>query len=142
MKTTHYDIAVEFGDCDPAGIAFYPNFFRWYDASARHFFTTCGVPPWRELEREHGIVGTPALEVTSRYHSPVTYGDLLTVATWIDEWRGKSFVLRHEIRRRDDPTGAPCAEGREVRVFAVRREDDPLRLRAVAVPAAIAALCR
>jgi 4-hydroxybenzoyl-CoA thioesterase len=138
MHKSTYGIAVEFGDCDPAGIAFYPNFFRWYDASARHFFLSCGVPPWRELERDHGIVGTPALEVTSRYHSPVTYGDALVVTTWIDEWRGKSFVLRHEIRRGD----TLCAEGREVRVFAVRREDDATRLRAVAMPEPFAARCR
>jgi 4-hydroxybenzoyl-CoA thioesterase len=29
MRTTTYEVTVEFGDCDPAGIAFYPNFFRW-----------------------------------------------------------------------------------------------------------------
>ena len=32
-----YRIAVEFGDCDPAGIVYFPNFHRWMDASSRHW---------------------------------------------------------------------------------------------------------
>ena len=47
---------VEFGDCDPAQIVFYPNFFRWMDAASLHFFAPAGVPPWREMrsgDRHH-----------------------------------------------------------------------------------------
>ena len=31
-----YTVRVEFGDCDPAGIVWFPNFFRWIDAASRH----------------------------------------------------------------------------------------------------------
>jgi 4-hydroxybenzoyl-CoA thioesterase len=135
---TQWQLVVEFGDCDPAGIAFYPNFFRWYDASTRHFFSSRGVPPWRELERAEGIIGTPVVEATSRYLRPVSYGDIITVSTWVDEWRARSFVLRHALRHE----GELCAEGREVRIFAARRGDDGTRIRALPVPQHIAALCR
>jgi acyl-CoA thioesterase FadM len=47
MKEVIHTIKVEFGDCDPAGIVWFPNFFRWIDASSRHFFLECGVPRWR-----------------------------------------------------------------------------------------------
>lgn len=137
-RTTQWRTTVEFGDCDPAGIAFYPNFFRWHDASTRHFFRECGVPPWRELERSAGIIGTPVVEATSRYVRPVSYGDVITVTTWVDEWRGRSFVLRHEIRHE----GELCSEGREVRIFAVRRGDQDTRIAAIAIPEEIALLCR
>ena len=40
---------MQFGDCDPAGIVFFPNFSRWMDAASLTFFMQCGVPPWREL---------------------------------------------------------------------------------------------
>ena len=30
-------VGVSFGDCDPAGIVFYPNFFRWFDRCFHHF---------------------------------------------------------------------------------------------------------
>ena len=57
-KTIVYEAAVHFGDCDPAGIVFFPNFSRWMDAASLHFFMQCGVPPWRELVKTTGIIGT------------------------------------------------------------------------------------
>lgn len=137
-RRAEWRTTVEFGDCDPAGIAFYPNFFRWYDASTRHFFHSCGVPPWRDLERAEGIIGTPVVEATSRYVRPVSYGDAIAVTTWVDEWRPRSFVLRHELRHE----GELCAEGREVRIVAARRGEDATRIRALPVPAHIAGPCR
>ena len=47
-KTIIHPVRVEFGDCDPAGIVYFPNFFRWYDAASRNFFPECGVAPWRD----------------------------------------------------------------------------------------------
>jgi len=35
MSRTHVTrFTVEFGDCDPAQIVFYPNYFRWMDAAS------------------------------------------------------------------------------------------------------------
>ncbi len=46
-KTTVYEVKVQFGDCDPAGIVFFPNFSKWMDAASLHFFMENGVPPCR-----------------------------------------------------------------------------------------------
>ena len=55
MPVTHiHPVHVEFGDCDPAQIVYFPNFFRWFDAATFHFFRECGLPSWRELEGVHG----------------------------------------------------------------------------------------
>ncbi|MEO8486213.1 MAG: thioesterase family protein [Betaproteobacteria bacterium] len=131
VHTTEF--TVEFGDCDPARIVFYPNFFRWMDAASRHFFAAAGVPSWHETERSDGIIGTPLVEASARFERPATYGERIAVETTIAEWRGKSFVMSHRIRRGD----TVLAEGREVRVFARRHPDDPARIQAVEVPPAI-----
>lgn len=128
---------VEFGDCDPAQIVFYPNFFRWFDAASRHFFIAAGVPPWRELERTTGIIGTPLVDASARFLLPATYGDAIEVETTIAEWRGKSFVMQHLLRRGDEL----LAEGREVRIFARRHPDDPGRIQAVPAPDSIRRTC-
>jgi 4-hydroxybenzoyl-CoA thioesterase len=130
-------ISVEFGDCDPAQIVFFPNFFRWYDASSRHFFENCGLPPWRELEKTTGIIGTPVVDISSRFLLPATYGEVIEVHTSIVEWNTKSFVMKHEIRRGE----ALLAEGRDVRVFATRHPDDPKRMRAIPIPEDIKRMC-
>ena len=63
-KTVTLDIDIAFGDCDPAGIVFFPNFSKWMDASSLNYFVKCGVPVWRELVKTPGIIGTPILELS------------------------------------------------------------------------------
>jgi len=133
-RTTTYDVTVEFGDCDPAGIVFFPNFSRWMDAASLAFFMQCGVPPWRELVKTRGIVGTPLLEISTKFYKAATYREALVIATHVEEWRNKAFVQVHKVRRGDDL----LCEGLEVRTFVVREGE---RLRAIAVPEDIRALC-
>jgi 4-hydroxybenzoyl-CoA thioesterase len=133
------EFIVEFGDCDPAQIVFYPNFLRWMDAASLRYFGALGVPPWQlRPERVHdGIIGTPIVGLESRFVAPATYGDRIAIETSIVEWRRKSFVMRHMIRR-----GATLlVEGREVRVFARRNPEDSTRIQAVAPPPAIRERC-
>jgi 4-hydroxybenzoyl-CoA thioesterase len=137
MKTTRYSVAVEFGDCDPAGIVYYPNFLRWIDAASRHFFIECGVPSWRETEKAHGIIGTPLVDVQARFVRPATYGDRLALETSVSEWRNRSFVMRHVITRGVDV----LVEATEVRIFARRVQGERYRIEAVAIPAFVLEAC-
>ena len=131
------DFVVEFGDCDPAGIVFYPNFLRWMDAASLHYFAAAGVPPWHRRNAGDGIIGTPIVDVQVRFVAPATYGDRIAVESTIPEWRTRSFVMQHVIRR----DGTVLVEGREVRVFARKHPDDPARIQAVPAPADIRARC-
>ena len=76
-KTSIYTVRVEFGDCDPAGIVFFPNLSRWMDSASHHFFRHCGLPPWRDLTEPPGVVGAPLLEIHTRFLKSVTYGELI-----------------------------------------------------------------
>ena len=136
-RTTHHSVNVQFGDCDPGGIVFFPNFSRWMDAASLMFFTQCGVPPWRVLERERGIVGTPLIEINTKFLKTVTYGETIDISTHVEEWRAKVFIQIHRVTRGDDVV----CEGREVRAFVKRDADNPDRLRAIPVPDDIRALC-
>jgi len=128
---------IAFVDCDPAQIVHFSNYFRWFDTASREFFTACGVPSWRDTERESGIIGTPLVDAQASFRNPATYGEDIEIESWVDSWSGKSFVMRHIARRGD----TVLAEGREVRVFAVRESVDPPKIRAVAVPAEIREQC-
>ena len=138
MSKTHvYTVKVHFGDCDPAGIVFFPNFSRWMDEASLEFFKACGVPPWRELLKTRGIVGTPLLEIHTRFLKTATYGETIEVHTTVEEWSRKTFRQRHVIRRGD----TVLCEGTEVRAFVERDPENPARLRAILVPEDIRALC-
>ena len=133
-RRTVFTVQVQFGDCDPAGIVFFPNYSRWMDAASLHFFRECGVPDWRELERTRGIIGTPLMEIHTRFFLPATYGETLQIHTEVERWNTKAFVHHHRVMR--DST--LLSEGRETRAFCARLEG---RLRAVPVPDDIRALC-
>jgi 4-hydroxybenzoyl-CoA thioesterase len=140
-KIITYTVQVEFGDCDPAGIVWFPNFFRWIDAASRHFFTQCGVPRWAELEKTTGILGTPIVDTQCKFLKTASYGDTLLVRSSITEWREKSFVQHHAmVRARADGGEDIILECNEVRIFAMRRDDGKNGIRAVPVPADIRAL--
>lgn len=139
-RSTTHTVHVNFGDCDPAGIVFFPNFSRWMDAASLAFFMQCGVPPWRKLVKTRGIVGTPLLEIHTKFLLAATYGETLTITTHVEEWRAKVFVQVHRITRvRADGGEDLICEGRDTRVFVERTADD--RLRAIPVPEDIRAMC-
>jgi 4-hydroxybenzoyl-CoA thioesterase len=138
MSRVHiHRVMVQFGDCDPAGIVFFPNFSRWMDESSLGFFMACGVPPWRELVKTRGIVGTPLLEIHTRFLKSATYGQAIEVRTSVEDWGAKVFRHRHQIFRGDEL----LCDGTELRVFVVRDPQDPERIRAITVPGDIRALC-
>jgi 4-hydroxybenzoyl-CoA thioesterase len=130
-------VEVCFGDCDPAGIVFFPNFSKWMDTASLAFFMACGVPPWRELVKTRGIIGTPLLEIHTKFIQAATYGETLEVHTSIDSWAAKTFCQRHVVRRGD----TLICEGTEVRAFCQRDAENPDRIRAIPVPEDIKALC-
>jgi 4-hydroxybenzoyl-CoA thioesterase len=136
-KTTIFEVHVQFGDCDPAGIVFFPNFSKWMDASSLHFFMQCGVPPWRELVKTTGIIGTPLLEINTKFLRPATYGETLHIHTSVQEWRSKVFIQKHVVMRGADV----LCEGTETRAFCKRVEGEPDRITSIAVPEDIRVRC-
>jgi 4-hydroxybenzoyl-CoA thioesterase len=133
--TQTFSVPIQFGDCDPAGIVFFPNFSRWMDAASLNFFVKCGVLPWNELVKTPGIVGTPLLEIHTKFIKSATYGEQIDITTWIETWHAKAFVQVHRVTRGEDL----ICEGRETRIFVVR--DDRGALKSIAVPEDIRSKC-
>ncbi|HNN92253.1 acyl-CoA thioesterase [Haliangium sp. UPWRP_2] len=130
-------LQVYFSDCDPLGIAGQSSYFRWYDAASRIYFERCGVPPWRELEKSRGIIGTPLLEVASQFFDSLDPGDPIEIETSIVRWEPKVFTQRHVLYRH----GQRHAEGEEKRVFA-SRDPQTGRVYAIPIPDDIRASCQ
>ena len=57
MFVNRRTVKIEWGDCDPAGIVFYPRYFAFFDASTHALFEAAGLPKPRMI-REFDIVGT------------------------------------------------------------------------------------
>ena len=138
MSRTHvHRLRVTFGDCDPAEIVYFPNYFRWFDTAGREFFTACGIPGWQVTKATRGIIGTPLVDVQASFKAPATYGEDIEITTWIEEWRTKSFVFRHVARRGD----TVLCESTEIRVFVIQDPDRPGGIKAIPIPEDIRAAC-
>ena len=52
---------IEWGQCDPAGIVFYPQFLIIFDSATAHLFTRTGLTA-AEMRARYGIIGMPLVE--------------------------------------------------------------------------------
>jgi len=133
MLTNRRTVKVEWGDCDPTDIVFYPRYFAWFDAGTMALFERAGLPKRRMLE-EHGIVGMPIVDAKARFMIPSSYGDEIVVESTVAAWRRSSFDLRHRVLRGE----ALAVEGQETRVWAAL-DPDTGRLKGRPIPAEIIA---
>mgnify|MGYP002632338342 CR=1 FL=1 len=128
-------LTVEFGDCDPARIVFYPNYFRWFDQGTHHLFATAGFP-LPQLAGERGLT-IPLVGVRADFSGPASWGDEIAVESRIVRWGGKSFDVAHTVTHAQ--TGAAIAEGSETRVCVAIDPADPKGIKGVPVPGDIRA---
>jgi 4-hydroxybenzoyl-CoA thioesterase len=134
MLTNTRKIRVQWGDCDPAGIVFYPRYFEMIDASTILLFEKAtGLTKIRMLEK-YGGAGLALLEARAEFKVASAYGDDIEIQSEITEFRRSSFFVRHTVTKAD---GALGLMGYETRLWTVRDPDDPKRLKSGAMPAEI-----
>jgi 4-hydroxybenzoyl-CoA thioesterase len=125
-----YRVNVEWGDCDPAQIVFYPNYFAWFDAATRAMYETARWPYARLCERFE-IVGTPLAEASVKFLRPSRFGQHFELKSRVELWQESRFTVLHQAYRDD----ALLLEGREVRFFGQPHPENRERLRAIPIPA-------
>lgn len=134
MFTSQRDVFIEWGDCDPAGIVFYPNYFRWFDGSTAHHFKAAGLTKLR-LIKDHDVVGFPMVDTRAKFYEPSRFGDEVTIKTTITGFGRSSFEVEHQLMRGDTLAVA----GFEKRVL-VRQKPDGDGIEACPIPQPVIAL--
>ncbi|MGB9297157.1 MAG: thioesterase family protein [Pseudolabrys sp.] len=131
-------LTIEWGQCDPAGIVFNSRFFEIFDSSSWQLFEAAlGVKP-HELAAAFGIIGIPLVDVRANFLKPIKFGDVVDVASRINEFRRSSFDVEHRL----SVDGELAVEGSETRVWAARSKDDPEKIGATAIPSDVIAKFR
>jgi 4-hydroxybenzoyl-CoA thioesterase len=130
--TSRYELMVEWGDCDPAGIVYYPAYFRWCDQATFRLFLKAGVArddissgQWKE--------GTPLVAAECSFRRASQTGEKLLVESHVSKFGRSSFTISHVFR---NASGEIAAEGKETRIWA-RKDGDARSLKAVPIPAEI-----
>lgn len=89
------DIHVAFGDCDPAGIVYYPNFFSWVDR-VFHALLRDKLGGHGPLSKSLGIKGIGLMKSEMTFRSPALENQLMRVELTDIEWSEKSFRLNYK----------------------------------------------
>jgi 4-hydroxybenzoyl-CoA thioesterase len=129
-------VTIEWGDCDPAGIVFYPRYFAIFDACTAALFAAALGRPKIAWTAEFGILGIPMVDTRATFRAPSAYGDEVTVESRVTAFRRSALDVHHILRRADGTVGV---EGFETRVWTVRDPGDPGRIRSAPIPAEVIA---
>ena len=123
-------LTIEFGDCDPARIVYYPNYFRGFDQGTHHLFAEAGFP-LAQLAEQRGL-SIPLVGAKADFKGPAAWGEQIIVESRIARWGTRSFDIAHVVTHAK--TGAAIADGGETRVCVALDADDPKAIRGVPVP--------
>ena len=133
MLSNTRTVRIEWGDCDPAGIIFYPRYFEIFDAATGALFERAlGLTKFQQL-KQFDFAGYPLARTRAKFIRPTRFGDDVTVDSTIKFGRS-SFEVEHRLSL----NGALCVECSETRVWVVR---DPSTggIKSQAVPAEVKA---
>lgn len=125
-------VRIEWGDCDPAGIIFYPRYFEIFDASTAMLFEAALGITKHEMFKTLEFSGWPLVRTQARFIRPTRFGDDVTVVSSITFGR-TSFEIEHKLSLK----GELCAQCSEKRVWTTR--DAEGRLKSHPVPEAVLA---
>ncbi len=130
MRTHVSRFAIEWAHCDAAGIVFYPYFYHWFDQATERLFKANGLG-YADLAREFDVSGMPLLETGATYSNACKLGDEVEMESWVDEWKRRTFLVKHRITHND---GRPALEGFERRVMSQLDPDSPKGIKAIEIP--------
>ncbi len=128
-------VRIEWGDCDPAGIVFYPRYFAIFDACTSELFERATGLTKYEMTRKYDFVGIPMVDTRAKFIIPSRFGDDVDIESTVAEFRRSSFDIRHRLLK----AGALAVEGFETRVWVGRNPDDPEQIKSKPIPDEIVA---
>lgn len=108
-------VRIEWGDCDPAGIIFYPRYFEIFDGSTALLFEAALGLNKFQMFQALPFAGFPLVRTQARFLKPTRFGDDVTVHSTISFGRS-SFAVEHRLSLH----GETCVECSEKRVWVVR----------------------
>jgi 4-hydroxybenzoyl-CoA thioesterase len=134
MLVNRRDVQIQWGDCDPANIVFYPRYFEMFDASTALLFERAGFSK-QDIVQRYGLVGIPMVDTRAKFYISSTFGDWIQIETRVESFKRSSFEVTHKVFKGD----ALAIEAYETRVLVGRHPDDPARLKSAPMPEEIIA---
>jgi len=135
MLSNSRALRIEWGDCDPAGIVFYPRYFAMFDHSTTLLIERALGMRKLAICKAYAFDGHPVVSTQARFLIPARYGDDAVIETSLMAVRRSSFDLRHRLTK----DGVLAVEGFETRVWVVRDPSRPGLFKSQPIPPQVVA---
>jgi 4-hydroxybenzoyl-CoA thioesterase len=87
---------LNFGDCDPSGIAYFPSYLNILVGVCEEFFGAIGAP-WPDMITDRKI-GVPTVTLDVAFRSPGYHGDMMDFTVKVIRIGNSSADLEYEVR--------------------------------------------
>lgn len=114
---------VSWGDCDPAGIVYFPRFFEKFHEAMEQWFGDALELPYDELIVGRRL-GLPSVHTEADFAVPCRFGERLVVELRVGKLGRSSVELLYRVGVEDQPKAPPRLTGRTV---CVLMDLDPAR---------------
>ncbi len=135
MLTNTRNTRVEWCDCDPAGIIFYPRYFEMFDTSTTMLIERALGMSKFEYLKAYDFAGHPVVEMRARFRATTRFGDEVAIETALLACGRSSFKLAHRLTK----AGTLAVEAFETRVWTIRHPENPERMKSQPIPAEVLA---
>jgi 4-hydroxybenzoyl-CoA thioesterase len=133
MLVNKRTVRITWGDCDPAGIVYYPRYFEMFDESTVALFERALGMTKYQSQKEFDFAGYPMVDTRAKFSIPNRYGDDVEIESTIAEFRRSSFDIQHRMLK-DGQLSVECSE---TRVWVGRDPADASKIKAVPIPQAV-----
>lgn len=101
-------LTVRFGECDPAGVVYYPRYFDWFHRAMEEWFGQGLGRPYHEVLQE---LGFPSVHAEADYKAPCRMGEQVVVELAVHKLGRASTTLGLRVL---GPDGGVRATGKVV----------------------------
>jgi 4-hydroxybenzoyl-CoA thioesterase len=134
MFVNRRKVRIEWGDCDPAGIVYYPRYFAMFDHSTAMLLEAASGYTKYEMTKRYDFIGFPMVDTGAKFMIPSKFGDDIVIETAISELGTSSFNISHKVWKGDKL----AIEAHEKRVWVGKHPDDPSRIKSKPIPDEVA----
>jgi len=121
---------IYWGDCDPAGIIYFPRYFDMLDRSTTAMFEQALGMTKIQFLKAYKFHGYPMVDIRARFIRTTTFGDEVVIETTVPEFKRSSFNISHRIIK----NGEVAVECSETRVWVTKDPIDPEKITPTPVP--------
>ena len=134
MLTSTRKTRIEWCDCDPAGIIFYPRYFEIFDTSTTVLIERALGMNKIDYLKAYDFAGHPLVQSRARFRVPTRFGDEVAIETTLVGIGRSSFKIEHRLLKAD----TLAVEGFETRVWVIRQPGGK-RLKSQPIPPEVVA---